>query len=187
MRAKSYGQSALLLLDVVDILNKHKIPYAIIGAMAASFYGVVRASLDADAIISLKNKTSMIDKLKVNLKKARLKVIVKLGDHEDPLDGLILIEDDFGNQVDLILGIKGMDEGAFKRIRKVKFQNKNIFIIGIEDFLAMKVFAGSSRDINDVLGALEVSYKDIDQKLLKKLTLNYGEGAFETLKLLLDK
>lgn len=53
MRTTAYGQSTLLLLDVIEFLNKKKISYAIIGAFAASFYGVVRASLDADAVISI--------------------------------------------------------------------------------------------------------------------------------------
>ena len=54
MRAKGPGQSALLLLDVIGVLNALRVPYAIVGAMAASFYGVVRASLDADAVVSLR-------------------------------------------------------------------------------------------------------------------------------------
>ena len=53
MKATGPGQSTLLLLDVVKVLNKYQISYAVIGALAASFYGVVRASLDADAVISL--------------------------------------------------------------------------------------------------------------------------------------
>ena len=53
MRTTRPGESVLLLLDVIDVLNQHKVPYAIIGAFAASFYGAVRASIDADAVISV--------------------------------------------------------------------------------------------------------------------------------------
>ena len=53
MRAKESGQSPLLLLDVIDVLRALQIPYAIIEALAASYYGAVRASLDADALIAL--------------------------------------------------------------------------------------------------------------------------------------
>jgi len=175
VRAKTFGQSALLLMDVIDVLLKRHIPYAVVGAMAASYYGIPRASMDADAVISLKRKRAMIDELKESFSLAKLKVIVKMGDDEDPLIGLILIEDEFGNQVDLILGIKGMQESVFKRIRKASFQNAEINMIGLEDFIAMKIFAGSPKDINDVKGALELSGEDIDFKLLRKLTLAYGE------------
>ena len=38
MRAKNYGESLLLLLDVADELTNLKIPYAVIGAAAVSVY-----------------------------------------------------------------------------------------------------------------------------------------------------
>jgi hypothetical protein len=41
------------LLDVVALLQTEKIAYAVIGAMAASVHGVVRAGIDADAVLSL--------------------------------------------------------------------------------------------------------------------------------------
>ena len=53
MRTTQVGQSALLLLDAVGVLVTRNIPYAVIGAMAASVHGVVRASMDADAVLSL--------------------------------------------------------------------------------------------------------------------------------------
>jgi len=55
MKSHGPGQSPLLLLDVIDILNKLNIPYAVVGALAASFYGTIRAGMDADAIISLRS------------------------------------------------------------------------------------------------------------------------------------
>ena len=87
MKIRGPGQSSLLLLKVIKLLNKRRVPYAIVGAFAASFYGVVRASLDADAVISL----------------------------------------------------------------------------------------GDDEDIEDVLGALQVSPEKIDRHLLKHLTLHYGK------------
>jgi len=40
-------------MDAVAVLEIEKVDYAVIGAMAASVHGVVRASLDADAVMSL--------------------------------------------------------------------------------------------------------------------------------------
>lgn len=42
----------LLLLDVVDLLTATKINYAVIGALAASVHGAVRASMDSDVVLS---------------------------------------------------------------------------------------------------------------------------------------
>ena len=47
MRARQAGESALLLLDAVDLLERAGISYAVVGAMAAAVHGVVRASMDA--------------------------------------------------------------------------------------------------------------------------------------------
>jgi len=53
MRTTRSGESALLLLDVIDLLASHKIEYAVIGALAASVHGAVRASMDADVVLSV--------------------------------------------------------------------------------------------------------------------------------------
>ena len=53
MRTKASGESVLLLLDAVQVLHAEHVDYAIIGAMAASVHGVIRASRDADALLSI--------------------------------------------------------------------------------------------------------------------------------------
>lgn len=186
MRAKSSGQSALLLLDVIETLKAHNIRYAVVGAFAVSFYGVVRASLDADAVISLAQSDVRAEKLKDLLEKRGLKAIVRRADADDPLRGLIMIEDKLGNQVDLILGIKGMPEDVFKRAVSVSFEGQEFSMISREDLIAMKLFAGASKDINDVNGILEVSKKEIDLSLLRKLTASYGKEALKRLEQVLE-
>ena len=53
MRATRSGESALLLLDVIDLLADQSIEYAVVGALAASIHGAVRASMDADVVLSV--------------------------------------------------------------------------------------------------------------------------------------
>ena len=52
MKARGPGQSALLLLDVAAVLTDQAIDYVVIGAMAASFHGSIRATTDADALVT---------------------------------------------------------------------------------------------------------------------------------------
>lgn len=181
MRAKESGQSAALLLDVIDILTKYNIPYAIIGAFAVSFYGIVRASMDADAIISLKKAGSCLNDLQSDLTKIGLKVTCREGDHDDPIDGVINIEDKFHNRVDLLLGIHGMSEDTFSRTTESSFMGATIQLISIEDLIAMKIFAGSQKDIHDVEGIFSVSKEGIDVAQLKSLVHHYGENEFAKL------
>lgn len=185
MRAKGCGQSALLLLDIVDLLSRENIPYAIIGAFAASFYGIVRASLDADVIISLTAEDFDVHDLAAALRKDGFVCGYCAGSSDDPLDGVVRINDKYGNQVDLITGIKGMDAGAFGRINTVSLLKHKLHLIGIEDFIAMKIFAGSPKDIDDVRGVLNISRKKVDIKLLKKLMSQYGSKEVKLLERLL--
>ena len=52
MRTSGPGESARLLLDVVEVIGARSIDYAVIGALAASLHGAGRASLDADLVVS---------------------------------------------------------------------------------------------------------------------------------------
>lgn len=184
-RAKGPGQSALLLLDVLDLLNPLHILYAIIGAFAASFYGTVRASLDADAIISLQQSQTDAKALIAKLQEAGFKVTYRKGDLNDPIGALINIEDTFNNRVDLLMNVRGVTEVIFSRMVKTEFMGVPIQVIGIEDFIALKIFAGSPKDLNDVAGVLKVSYDRINLPLLKDLVRNYGKDALSQLESLL--
>lgn len=185
MRAKGPGQSVLLLLDVLDVLNKFRIPYAIIGAFAASFYGTVRASMDADAIISLKQSQTDVKVLIVKFQEIGFKATYRKGDLNDPIGALINVEDHFNNRVDLLMNVRGVTEIIFSRTVKTEFMGAPIQVIGIEDFIALKIFADSPKDLSDVAGALKVSYDRINLVLLKDLVRNYGKDALSQLESLL--
>ncbi len=186
MRTRSPGQSALLLLDVIQVLNKFKVSYAIIGAFAASFYGIVRASLDADAVISI-NGQEDAKQLCAIFKEKGLRVEYRRGDLDDPVRSVINIQDDFYNRVDLLTGIKGMEEDVFKRVKRTKFMGCSIKLIKLEDFIAMKIFAGSPKDIQDVIGVLEISAHKIYLPLLKKIAVGYGRRCLNRLNELLKE
>jgi len=184
MRTTSPGQSALLLLDIIDILNDRGVSYAIIGAFAASFYGVVRASLDADAVISIHTTGDAI-KLCEDLCAKGFNVEHRKGDFNDPIAAVINIRDNFHNRVDLLIGIQGMTQELFVRTQKATFMGSAIKMVGLEDFIALKVFAGSPKDIQDIIGVLDVSGKKIDLNLLEKLTGQYGTDCLSKLQMLL--
>ena len=181
MKAKAPGQSAFLLMDVIDILNSRRIPYAVIGAFAAAFHGAVRASLDADALISLPPARQDMRDLLDELRKAGWNVQYRKGDSSDPVGAVVNIEDRFNNRVDLLMNIRGVTEAVFSRTLKTEFSGARILMIGLEDFIAMKIFAGSPKDLGDVTAVLKVSYDRINRVLLKELVGKYGKGALAKL------
>ena len=180
MRTTAPGQSALLLLDVINILNKRHIPYAIIGAFAASFYGMVRASLDADAVISIHTFQDAVS-LCADLRVEGLSVEHRSGDQNDPISAVINIQDHFHNRVDLLIGIRGMTPEVFHRAEEAQFMGSSIKIVSREDFIALKIFAGSPKDIQDVKGVLKISVSKINFPLLKELTGRYGRKELKKL------
>jgi len=185
MRATSPGQSALLALDVIDMLNRLRVPYAMIGAFAASFYGVVRASLDVDAVISLRPGQAELTTLTDELHHVGLQTTYRTGDVRDPVGAVLNVEDAFRNRVDLLMSIHGMTETVFSRTVEAAFMSASIRVIGLEDFIAMKLFAGSPKDLGDVVGALRVSADRIRLPLLKELAGRYGTDVVQKLESLL--
>ena len=183
MRTTKAGESALLLLDVVDILATDNIEYAVVGALAAAVHGAVRASMDADALLSIGVQEAK--NLEVGLRNAGFLAELTRGDFDDPIPGLLEVSDSFGNRVDLLLGLKGMDLQAFSRTIEVPFQGNTLKFIGREDFIAMKVFAGGPMDLLDATRAMSAGRDSLDMELIRRLAKGYGRDALNSLDQLL--
>ncbi len=179
MRTKSSGESALLLLDAVQILRAEHVDYAIVGAMAASVHGVIRASRDADALLSI--SASALSKLERSFKAAGFRTELRHGDADDPITAVLALHDQFENRVDLLVGIRGFDPAAFSRTIEVPFEGESLQFVGLEDFVAMKVFAGGPQDLADARSALEVAQGPLDADLLRRLAKRYGSEATRSL------
>ena len=87
MRSDGCGQSALLLLDAIEVLARERIDYAVIGAMAASIHGVVRASTDADVVLSLGGRKG--SDLEQQFKSAGFQTEFRLGGIDDPIPAVL--------------------------------------------------------------------------------------------------
>ena len=183
MRAHGPGESARLLLDVVAVLASRSIDYAVIGALAASLHGAGRASLDADLVVSAGvMEGPQIDEA---LKRAGLTTELRRGGLEDAIPGLVRVSDAFGNQVDVLLGIRGLDPKAFSRTVEVPLEGTRLRFVGREDFIAMKVAAGSPIDLLDAENAIAADPKSLDVELVRNLGLRFGTSAAASLERML--
>jgi predicted nucleotidyltransferase len=183
MKARGPGQSALLLLDVARILADENVDYAVIGAMAAAVHGSIRATTDADALLSV--TLPKLRKLARALVKAGLGAEQRRGDADDPIPAMLLVSDRHGNRVDLLAGLRGPDPQVFSRSITVPFQGAAIRVIGREDFIAMKCFAGGPQDIADARQALSNAEQRVDVDLLRRTTRRLGRAAADMLEQLL--
>jgi hypothetical protein len=183
MRTNRSGESALLLLDVVDLLTGEKVAYAVIGAMAASVHGAVRASMDADVVLSVGMREA--ENLERAFKAAGFRTELTRGDLDDPIPGLLRLHDPHDNRVDMLVGLRGMEPHAFSRLVEIPFQGKALKFIGREDFIAMKVFAGGPMDLIDAARAISAGGEALDLALVRRLAKGYGRDASDALDRLL--
>jgi predicted nucleotidyltransferase len=183
MRTRRAGQSALLLLDVIVVLRNEAIEYAVIGAMAASVHGSLRASADADALLSV--TVSKLSHLSRAFKKAGFDAELRRGDADDPIPAMLIISDTHGNRVDLLGGLRGLDPQVFSRAVDVPFSGDTLRVVGREDFIAMKCFAGGPQDLIDAQQALQSAQVPVDQSLLRRVTRQFGRAAADVLERIL--
>ena len=184
MRSRGPGESALLLLDAVDVLKAEGIKYAVVGAVAASVHGAVRASLDADVLIAASEQqvTSIDDAFR----KAGFQSVVSRGDPEDQIPAVIRLSDTFANRVDVLVGLRGLDPKAFSRTVGVPFHGSTLDFIGREDFIAMKVFAGGPIDLLDAERAVAADPDSLDVPLVRRLAARFGKHASASLNSILS-
>jgi len=179
VRTQRAGQSALLLLDAVEILQRENIDYAVIGAFALSAHGVVRASTDVDAL--LPTTPQHLAKLSTLFDRAGFATELRRGDADDPIPAMLILRDGYNNQVDLLGGLRGMDPAVFSRTVEVPFMGVNLHIVGREDFIAMKCFAGGPQDILDARSAYRSAQGPVDLDLLRAVTRRFGRDAADNL------
>jgi len=185
VRTKRAGESALLLLDVVDLLTSRKISYAVVGAMAAAVHAAVRASMDADVVVSA--AMAEVENLSRACRTAGFLTELTRGGPDDPIPALLRLSDAYANRVDLLIGLQGFDSLAFSRLLVVPFQGRALNFIGREDFIAMKVFAGGPIDLLDARRAIAAAGNALDAGLARRLATRYGREAAAALEPLLAR
>jgi hypothetical protein len=179
VRTSKGGQSALLLLDVVEILRREKVDYAVIGAFALTVLGVIRATTDVDALLF--TTPDRLAKLEKSFKRAGFGTELRTAEADDPVSGMLVLSDDLRNHVELLGGLRNMDPEIFSRSLQVKFRDQVLRIVGREDFIAVKCFAGGPQDVLDARSAYQAALGPIDVDLLRTVTRRFGRAAADRL------
>lgn len=183
MRTDRPGQSALLFLDVAEILTRENTDYLVIGAFALAALSVVRASSDVDALLYV--SYSRLATLSTIFEAAKFGVTLRRGDVDDPILSMLVLTDSHGNRVELLGGLRGMDPTVFSRAIIVPFHGANLRIVGREDFIAMKCFAGGPQDLADARAAFLGAQGPVDIDLTRAVTRRFGRDAADRLEELL--
>lgn len=184
MRTDRPGQSALLLLDAIEILRREGVGYLVIGAVALSVHGVIRGSSDVDALLQI--SLDRLAELRSSFENEGFGATLRPGDADDPIPIMLVLADTHNNQVNLLGGLRGLDASAFLRAIEVPFLGENLRVVGREDFIAMNCFAGDPQDLLDARSAYQAAQGPVDVDLLRAVTRRFGRDAADQLEHLLS-
>lgn len=81
---------------------------------------------------------------------------------------------------------RGMDPELMTRTRQVMLADATLEIVGRDDFIAMKAFAGGPVDLADARAVIELDRESLDLDLLRRLAQRFGRGVARTMEDLID-
>ncbi len=155
----------MFLPRLAKILNKYKVPYALVGGYAVALHGAVRGTLDVDIVLRLSQKDFLgAEKAFHELGlESRLPLTAKevFLFREEYIQNKNLIAWNFFNPqrpseiVDVIL----THDLNKMTVAKIKFGDEFLNVASIKDLIFMKTASGRPQDIQDINALKELSKK----------------------------
>ena len=149
--------------------------FALLGGLAVSTWGVIRATNDIDMIADCEpspiRNLALRAKIKKSLEDLNCSVEWSVGDFDDPIPLLLKIElpAALGRVgADILWAHKRWQREALVRAVGVEVEGDNIPVLHPEDLILMKLEAGGPQDLLDVKELLTVAQPHLDLDRLKK-------------------
>lgn len=157
------GEEALAA--VIDALEAMGIPYMLVGSLSSNFYGVPRATEDADLVVHL-GATSL----------GRIRDALGSRFYVDPqmtfetvtgTTRYALRSVDTRFEIEMfLLSPDQYDQERFRRRRRVRLLERETYMPSVEDVIVTKLRWGSqgrrNKDINDVRGVIALQQAQVD-------------------------
>lgn len=150
---------------MVNFLTREKITYVIIGGVAVDVWGKPRKTLDIDIVLLLRPeqyKEFLKAARKYQLNFSRTKVFSQL----TKMGMCRLYYRQY--HVDFIMGYSDFEQGIFKRRRKVKIFNRNIWVATPEDVILYKLLSARPIDLADIQNIAETQKGRLDKEYLRQ-------------------
>lgn len=140
---------ARLLARLAAALNRHHVPYMVIGGQAVLLYGEPRLTRDIDITVGF--GIEGLERLIAVLSDVQLTPIPEnLPSFVQETMVLPAVESESGIRVDFILSFTPYESRAISRARTVEIEGRGVRFASPEDLIIHKVFAGRPRDLEDV-------------------------------------
>ena len=148
----SGNDSFSIAREAVGVLEAEGIPFALIGAVALSQYGVARATFDLDLLVLDVAALSIPWTDRVP---SANRIEVRPGDAFDPVGGLVRLRSAGMQHVDIILGKWKWMRGVMDRSKPVGVGGLSLPAATRSDLVLLKLDAGGPQDAWDVNALLD--------------------------------
>lgn len=154
--SQSELEQALVAVD--RVLRSVRAPWYLFGAQAVVLHGVPRSTDDIDVTVLLQDGAELLKRL------ARMGFQTRSTDVEFLSTSRVIptVHTASRWRVDFVLGGPGLEQHFFDQSEAKKIGRLTIRVIRAEHLVVLKVFAGRSKDIEDVRGILRVAGPGLD-------------------------
>jgi hypothetical protein len=164
-----------LLSGLGKSLEKHGLPYMIIGGQAVLLYGEPRLTRDID--ITLGADTDRLDDLLAVVRDLDLKPLPKeIRSFVRETMVLPALEEKTGIRVDFIFSFTPYESKAISRARRVVVMDQEVYFASPEDLIIHKIFAGRPRDMEDVRSVL-LKNPGVDLQYIKSRLRDFDQAS----------
>ncbi len=163
-----------LLDKIARNLDRHKIPYMVIGGQAVLLYGEPRLTRDIDITLGLGP-----DALPSLLRLVRDVGLTPLVDPETFVRKTLVLpcaDGDTGIRVDFILSFSPYEQQALKRVRVETLGSASVRFASPEDIIIHKIVAGRPRDLEDIRSIL-AKMPVLDASYIRRWLRELGEAT----------
>ena len=133
---------------MATLLRAHRIPFAVIGAVAMAVHGVIRSTLDID-LLTL-DARCLASEFWTPLDPFGISTQVRRGDDDDPLAGVVRMRATSGPSVDLVVGRAAWQHHVLERARETPVEGVSVPVASRVDVILLKLYAGGPQDAWDV-------------------------------------
>lgn len=156
------------LQGTIAILRANGVGYALIGAVAMSVHGVMRATGDLDLLVVDPSCLSPV--VWEQLIASGTAVDIRIGDSDDPLAGVVRVDPEGDSPIDLVVGRYSWQAEALKRADlTLEVEGLRLPVVDLADLMLLKLFAGGTQDRWDLTELLALGNKETTQQVEERL------------------
>lgn len=165
------------LFEIITLLEKHDLPYMVIGGYAVLYHGEARFTEDIDIVLGVDSKSlDQVLRAVENQFRARAKDVNKFVEQTNVLP-LISLKNDV--KVDLIFSFINYERNAIQKALSVDIEGKNVQIVRAEDLIIYKLLAGRPKDLEDAKKVMEHNLATLNVEEIDFLVEELAEGVQE--------